>query len=55
MKKILVKGANGFIGQHLCKHLTQSLHIKNSYVKKILNLTPPVSVEEGIRIIVKDK
>jgi nucleoside-diphosphate-sugar epimerase len=35
--------------------LTGSLQIDNSYVRKILNWTPPVSVEEGIRKMVKDK
>jgi nucleoside-diphosphate-sugar epimerase len=35
--------------------LTESLQIDNSYVKKILNWTPPVSVEEGIRKMFKEK
>jgi nucleoside-diphosphate-sugar epimerase len=35
--------------------LIGSLQIDNSYVKKILNWTPPVSVEEGIRKMVKEK
>jgi nucleoside-diphosphate-sugar epimerase len=35
--------------------LIGSLQIDNSYVRKILNWTPPVSVEEGIRKMIKDK
>ena len=35
--------------------LTGSLRIDNSYTKKILNWTPPVSVEEGIRRMVQEK
>ena len=35
--------------------LTGSLQIDNSYVREILNWTPPVSVEEGIRRMVKGK
>jgi nucleoside-diphosphate-sugar epimerase len=35
--------------------LTDSLQIDSSHVREILNWTPPVSVEEGIRKMVKDK
>jgi nucleoside-diphosphate-sugar epimerase len=35
--------------------LIGSLQIDNSHVREILNWTPPVSVEEGIRKMVKDK
>jgi len=35
--------------------LVGSLRIDNSYTKKILNWTPPVSVEEGIRRMVQGK
>ena len=35
--------------------LIGSLQIDNSYTRKTLNWTPPVSVEEGIRRMVKDK
>ena len=35
--------------------LIGSLQIDNSYTKKILNWTPPVSVEEGIRRMVQGK
>ena len=35
--------------------LTESLQIDNSYVREILNWTPPTSVEEGVRKIFKDK
>jgi len=35
--------------------LSGSLRIDNSYTKKILNWTPPVSVEEGIRRMVQGK
>ena len=35
--------------------LIGSLQIDNSYTRKILNWTPPVSVEEGIRKMIKDK
>jgi len=35
--------------------LVGSLRIDNSYTKKILNWTPPISVEEGIRRMVKGK
>jgi nucleoside-diphosphate-sugar epimerase len=35
--------------------LIGSLQIDNSYVRKILNWTPPVSIEEGIRKMIKDK
>jgi nucleoside-diphosphate-sugar epimerase len=57
MNKILVTGANSFI---IYKHpeinrLMGSLQIDNSYVREILNWTPPVSVEEGIRRMVKGK
>ena len=47
----------GFIlmRQSQIDRLTRSLQIDNSYVRKILNWTPPVSVEEGIKRMVKDK
>lgn len=35
--------------------LIGSLQIDNSYAREILNWTPPVSVEEGIKRMVKDK
>ena len=35
--------------------LIGSLRIDNSYTKEILNWTPPVSVEEGIRRMVQGK
>jgi nucleoside-diphosphate-sugar epimerase len=35
--------------------LTESLEVDDSYTKEILNWTPPVSVEEGIRRIIKIK
>lgn len=35
--------------------LTGSLTIDNSYTKKILNWTPPISVEEGIKRMIKGK
>ena len=35
--------------------LTESLQIDNSYTKKILNWTQPISVEEGIRRMIKSK
>ena len=35
--------------------LVGSLRIDNSYAKKILNWTPSVSVEEGIRRMVQGK
>jgi nucleoside-diphosphate-sugar epimerase len=35
--------------------LIESLQIDNSYAREILNWTPPVSVEEGIRKMIKDK
>ena len=35
--------------------LTGSLRIDNSYTKEILNWTPPISVEEGIRRMVQGK
>jgi len=35
--------------------LVGSLRIDNSYTKKILNWTPPISVEEGIRRMVQGK
>jgi len=35
--------------------LVGSLRIDNSYTKKILNWTPPISVEEGIRGMVQGK
>ena len=57
MNKILVTGANSFI---IYKHpeinrLMESLQIDNRHVREMLNYTQPVSVEEGIRRIVKDK
>jgi nucleoside-diphosphate-sugar epimerase len=47
----------GFIlmRQDQIDRLIGSLQIDNSYARKILNWTPPVSVEEGIRKMVKDK
>jgi nucleoside-diphosphate-sugar epimerase len=47
----------GFIlmRQSQIDRLTGSLQIDNSYVRKILNWTPPVSIEEGIKRMVKDK
>jgi nucleoside-diphosphate-sugar epimerase len=47
----------GFIlmRQSQINRLIGSLQIDNSYVREILNWTPPVSVEEGIRKMVKDK
>jgi nucleoside-diphosphate-sugar epimerase len=47
----------GFIlmRQSQIDRLIGSLQIDNSYVRKILNWTPPVSVEEGIRKMIKDK
>ena len=47
----------GFIvgKQSEINRLTRSLQIDDSYVREILNWTPPVSVEEGIKRIVKDK
>ena len=41
--------------QSKINRLTRSLQIDDSYVREILNWTPPVSVEEGIKRIVKDK
>ena len=35
--------------------LVGSLRIDNSYTKEILNWTPPISVEEGIRRMVQGK
>lgn len=35
--------------------LIGSLRVDNSYTKKILNWTPPISVEEGIRRMIKGK
>jgi nucleoside-diphosphate-sugar epimerase len=35
--------------------LVESLRIDNSYTKKILNWSPPISVEEGIRRMVQEK
>ena len=35
--------------------LVGSLRVDNSYTKEILNWTPPVSVEEGIRRMVQGK
>jgi nucleoside-diphosphate-sugar epimerase len=35
--------------------LVGSLRIDNNYTKEILNWTPPVSVEEGIRRMVQEK
>ena len=35
--------------------LIGSLKVDNTYTKKILNWTPPVSIEKGIRRMVKDK
>ena len=40
------KEINRFVG---------SLRVDDSYTKEILNWTPPISVEEGIRRMVKDK
>jgi len=47
----------GFImgKQSEVNRLTRSLVIDSSYVREILNWTPPVSVEEGIRKMVKEK
>jgi nucleoside-diphosphate-sugar epimerase len=47
----------GFIlkRQSQIDRLTESLQIDNSYVREILNWTPPVSVEEGITRMVEDK
>jgi nucleoside-diphosphate-sugar epimerase len=47
----------GFIlmRQSQIDRLIGSLQIDNSYVKEILNWKPPVSVEEGIRKMVKEK
>ena len=47
----------GFIlmRQSQIDRLTGSLQIDNSYAREILNWTPPVSVEEGIKRMVKDK
>lgn len=47
----------GFIlmRQSQIDRLTGSLQIDNSYVREILNWTPPISVEEGIKRMVKDK
>jgi nucleoside-diphosphate-sugar epimerase len=41
--------------QQEINRLTESLQIDNSYVREILNWTPSVSVEEGIRKMFKDK
>ena len=35
--------------------LVGSLRVDNSYTKKTLNWTPPLSVEEGIRRMVQGK
>jgi nucleoside-diphosphate-sugar epimerase len=52
----LLKFLGFIIGkQNEIKRLTDSLQIDNSYVREILNWTPPVSVEEGIIKMVKDK
>jgi nucleoside-diphosphate-sugar epimerase len=47
----------GFIlmRQSQINRLIGSLQIDNSYVREILNWTPPVSVEEGIKKMVRDK
>lgn len=47
----------GFIlmRQSQIDRLIGSLQIDNSYVRETLNWTPPVSVEEGIKRMVKDK
>ena len=49
-----------FIGSILSKseeinRLVGSLRIDNSYTKEILNWTPPLSAEEGIRRMVQEK
>jgi nucleoside-diphosphate-sugar epimerase len=52
----LLKFLGFIIGkQNEIKRLTDSLQIDNSYVREILNWTPPVSVEEGVRKMVKEK
>jgi nucleoside-diphosphate-sugar epimerase len=40
--------------KEMCR-ITESLQIDNSYAKQILNWTPPVSVKEGIRRMIKGK
>ena len=35
--------------------LTGSLQIDNNYTKKILNWSPPISVQEGIRRMIQNK
>ena len=35
--------------------LVGSLRVDNSYIKEILNWTPPISVKEGIRRMVQGK
>ena len=47
----------GFIlmRQSQIDRLIGSFQIDNRYVKEILNWTPPVSIEEGIKRMVKDK
>jgi nucleoside-diphosphate-sugar epimerase len=47
----------GFIlmRQSQIDRLIGSLQIDNSYAREMLNWTPPVSVEEGIKRMVKDK
>ena len=49
-----------FLGSVLGKReeinrLVGSLRIDNSYTKEILNWTPPISVEEGIRRMIQGK
>jgi nucleoside-diphosphate-sugar epimerase len=47
----------GFIlgKQKEMRRITESLQIDNSYAKQILNWTPPISVKEGIRRMIKGK
>lgn len=56
LPKILLKFFGFIIGkQKEMKKLIGSLQIDNSYTRKILNWTPPVSVQEGIRRMIKGK
>jgi len=52
----LLKFLGFIIGkQSEINRLTGSLQIDNSYLREILNWTPPVSIQEGIKRMIKDK
>ena len=56
LPKVLLKFFSFITGKKKeMNKLIESLQIDNGYARKILNWTPPVSVEEGIRRMVKGK